>query len=202
MIQNYYEVSLWRFISCQCMFWNNACMLWCGFKHSCLSLHICGLLNNAVSAQMAGLLCEEEGPEADNVKYCGYCKHHYNKMVRGPAFITTSLLCTPVLYSLSLKNKNCTSIAVDCFWWNIWKTNVTNGSCLVLNFLMFTYLQQKKLRSSENANSAFSHSRGRSSSPSQDKHHHHRQRKVNTWQMYSFDIQITLASFCLLLLPH
>ncbi|XP_017295247.3 protein AF-17 [Kryptolebias marmoratus] len=33
-------------------------------------------------AQMAGLLCEEEGPEADNVKYCGYCKHHYNKMTR------------------------------------------------------------------------------------------------------------------------
>ncbi|XP_061883130.1 protein AF-17-like isoform X1 [Entelurus aequoreus] len=68
-------------------------------------------------AQMAGLLCEEEGPEADNVKYCGYCKHHYNKM-------------------------------------------------------------QKKLRSSENTGSAFSHSRGRSTSPSQDKHHHHhRQRK-------------------------
>lgn len=37
------------------------------------------------SAQMAGLLCEEEGPEADNVKYCGYCKHHYNKMVRWTA---------------------------------------------------------------------------------------------------------------------
>nr|XP_057921356.1 protein AF-17-like isoform X2 [Doryrhamphus excisus] len=67
-------------------------------------------------AQMAGLLCEEEGPEADNVKYCGYCKHHYNKM-------------------------------------------------------------QKKLRSSENTSSAFSHSRGRSTSPTQDKHHHHRQRK-------------------------
>ncbi|MEQ2171009.1 Protein AF-17, partial [Goodea atripinnis] len=67
-------------------------------------------------AQMAGLLCEEEGPEADNVKYCGYCKHHYNKM-------------------------------------------------------------QKKLRSSENPSSSFSHSRGRSSSPSQEKHHHHKQRK-------------------------
>ncbi|XP_061628195.1 protein AF-17-like isoform X1 [Phyllopteryx taeniolatus] len=67
-------------------------------------------------AQMAGLLCEEEGPEADNVKYCGYCKHHYNKM-------------------------------------------------------------QKKRRSSENASSTFSHSRGRATSPSQDKHHHHRQRK-------------------------
>ncbi|XP_075941607.1 protein AF-17-like isoform X2 [Anarhichas minor] len=67
-------------------------------------------------AQMAGLLCEEEGPEADNVKYCGYCKHHYNKM-------------------------------------------------------------QKKLRSSENTSSSFSHLRGRSSSPPLDKHHHHRQRK-------------------------
>ncbi|XP_034043412.1 protein AF-17-like [Thalassophryne amazonica] len=67
-------------------------------------------------AQMAGLLCEEESPEADNVKYCGYCKHHYNKM-------------------------------------------------------------QKKLRSSGNTGSSFSHSRGRSSSPTQDKHHHHRQRK-------------------------
>ncbi|XP_023680823.2 protein AF-17 isoform X1 [Paramormyrops kingsleyae] len=31
-------------------------------------------------AQMAGLLCEEEGPEADNVKYCGYCKYHFSKM--------------------------------------------------------------------------------------------------------------------------
>ncbi|XP_029289733.1 protein AF-17-like [Cottoperca gobio] len=67
-------------------------------------------------AQMAGLLCEEEGPEADNVKYCGYCKHHYNKM-------------------------------------------------------------QKKLRSSENTSSSFSHPRVCSSSPPQDKHHHHRQRK-------------------------
>ncbi|XP_010782278.1 protein AF-17 [Notothenia coriiceps] len=74
-------------------------------------------------AQMAGLLCEEEGPEADNVKYCGYCKHHYNKM-------------------------------------------------------------QKKLRSSENTSSSFSHSRGRSSSPPQDKHHHHRQRKSHKDKMH------------------
>lgn len=63
-------------------------------------------------AQMAGLLCEEEGPEADNVKYCGYCKHHYNKM-------------------------------------------------------------QKKLRSSENTGSSFTHTRTRTSSPPPDKHHHH-----------------------------
>lgn len=30
---------------------------------------------------MAGLLCEEEVLEVDNVKYCGYCKYHFNKMV-------------------------------------------------------------------------------------------------------------------------
>ncbi|XP_027554704.1 protein AF-17 isoform X4 [Neopelma chrysocephalum] len=29
---------------------------------------------------MAGLLCEEEVLEVDNVKYCGYCKYHFNKM--------------------------------------------------------------------------------------------------------------------------
>lgn len=43
------------------------------------------------------------------------------------------------------------------------------------------FLQQKKLRSSENTQSStFAHSRGRSSSPSQEKHHHHRQRKVRS----------------------
>ncbi|XP_063815762.1 protein AF-17 isoform X1 [Pseudophryne corroboree] len=35
-------------------------------------------------AQMAGLLCEEEAQEVDNVKYIGYCKYHFNKMVRDP----------------------------------------------------------------------------------------------------------------------
>lgn len=34
-----------------------------------------------LSAQMAGLLCEEEVLEVDNVKYCGYCKYHFSKMV-------------------------------------------------------------------------------------------------------------------------
>lgn len=46
---------------------------------------VCGhtLLNltSLVSAQMAGLLCEEEVLEVDNVKYCGYCKYHFSKMV-------------------------------------------------------------------------------------------------------------------------
>lgn len=31
-------------------------------------------------AQMHGLLCEEAGIQ-DNVKYCGYCQHHYSKIV-------------------------------------------------------------------------------------------------------------------------
>uniref|UniRef100_A0A3Q3AVG2 Protein AF-17-like n=1 Tax=Kryptolebias marmoratus TaxID=37003 RepID=A0A3Q3AVG2_KRYMA len=33
-------------------------------------------------AQMAGLLCEEEGPEADNVKYCGYYGPSWRGAVR------------------------------------------------------------------------------------------------------------------------
>ncbi|XP_015470614.1 protein AF-10 isoform X8 [Parus major] len=35
---------------------------------------------SATSAQFAGLLCEEEGNDADNVQYCGYCKYHFNKL--------------------------------------------------------------------------------------------------------------------------
>lgn len=38
-----------------------------------------------ISAQMAGLLCEEEVLEVDNVKYCGYCKYHFSKMVSASA---------------------------------------------------------------------------------------------------------------------
>ena len=33
-------------------------------------------------AQALGLLCEEAGNYMDNVKYCGYCQHHYSKLVR------------------------------------------------------------------------------------------------------------------------
>lgn len=32
-------------------------------------------------AQAMGLLCEEAGSYVDNVKYCGYCQHHYSKLV-------------------------------------------------------------------------------------------------------------------------
>ncbi|XP_054719358.1 uncharacterized protein LOC129228700 [Uloborus diversus] len=32
-------------------------------------------------AQAAGLLCEEAGNYMDNVKYCGYCLYHYQKLV-------------------------------------------------------------------------------------------------------------------------
>lgn len=35
-------------------------------------------------AQAQGLLCEEAGNSDDNVKYCGYCKHHYQKMKKDP----------------------------------------------------------------------------------------------------------------------
>ncbi|XP_044152050.1 protein AF-17 isoform X1 [Bufo gargarizans] len=46
--------------------------------------HGCRQAFHVTCAQMAGLLCEEEAQEVDNVKYIGYCKYHYNKMVRDP----------------------------------------------------------------------------------------------------------------------
>uniref|UniRef100_A0A4W3HBW9 MLLT10 histone lysine methyltransferase DOT1L cofactor n=1 Tax=Callorhinchus milii TaxID=7868 RepID=A0A4W3HBW9_CALMI len=43
--------------------------------------HGCRQAFHVTCAQLAGLLCEEEGSEADNVKYCGYCKYHFSKLV-------------------------------------------------------------------------------------------------------------------------
>ena len=42
-----------------------------------------GCKNNfhVTCAQAHGLLCEEAGNYLDNVKYCGYCSYHYNKLV-------------------------------------------------------------------------------------------------------------------------
>lgn len=42
-------------------------------------------------AQALGLLCEEAGNYLDNVKYCGYCQHHYSKLVSDP-YVSTLLI--------------------------------------------------------------------------------------------------------------
>ncbi|CAH2301786.1 AF-17 isoform X1 [Pelobates cultripes] len=42
--------------------------------------HGCRQAFHVTCAQMAGLLCEEEAQEVDNVKYIGYCKYHFSKM--------------------------------------------------------------------------------------------------------------------------
>ncbi|XP_069490790.1 protein AF-17 isoform X2 [Ambystoma mexicanum] len=42
--------------------------------------HGCRQAFHVTCAQSAGLLCEEEALEADNVKYIGYCKYHFTKM--------------------------------------------------------------------------------------------------------------------------
>uniref|UniRef100_A0A8D0HSK9 MLLT6, PHD finger containing n=1 Tax=Sphenodon punctatus TaxID=8508 RepID=A0A8D0HSK9_SPHPU len=50
------------------------------FNKTCYICEEQGRESKAASG-MAGLLCEEEVLEVDNVKYCGYCKYHFNKMV-------------------------------------------------------------------------------------------------------------------------
>ncbi len=53
-------------------------------------------------AQSAGLLCEEAGNYMDNVKYCGYCQHHFQRIVRlamNQLFLRTSYLTTPFCFT-------------------------------------------------------------------------------------------------------
>ncbi|KAL4222910.1 Protein AF-17 [Mactra antiquata] len=40
----------------------------------------CKLNFHATCAQANGFLCEESGSYGNNVKYCGYCSHHYKKL--------------------------------------------------------------------------------------------------------------------------
>ncbi|XP_061777933.1 protein AF-10 isoform X5 [Nerophis ophidion] len=53
----------------------------CGACMTC-NKHGCRQAFHVTCAQFAGLLCEEQGSDADNVKYCGYCKYHHSKLRR------------------------------------------------------------------------------------------------------------------------
>lgn len=59
------------------------------------------------SAQAQGLLCEEAGNYGDNVKYCGYCVHHYKKLVRRATHRTMTVLTENTLVSLGLDSRYC-----------------------------------------------------------------------------------------------
>ncbi|KAB7496052.1 Protein AF-10 [Armadillidium nasatum] len=50
---------------------------------ACMQCNRAGCKNHfhVTCAQAMGLLCEEAGNYLDNVKYCGYCQYHYNKLL-------------------------------------------------------------------------------------------------------------------------
>ena len=55
-------------------------------------------------AQLAGLLCEEAGNYQDNVKYCGYCDYHYQKIVSCAAWQASR--CSHFSQSSARSHKN------------------------------------------------------------------------------------------------
>lgn len=58
----------------------------------------CKLGFHVTCAQSAGLLCEEAGNYYDNVKYVGYCKHHYSKLVSIFTVIRCSFQCKTLIF--------------------------------------------------------------------------------------------------------
>lgn len=58
-------------------------------------------MNFCCSAQFAGLLCEEQGSDADNVKYCGYCKYHHSKLVSVPRLLFVLKLILTTQFKVS-----------------------------------------------------------------------------------------------------
>ena len=51
----------------------------------------CRMSFHVTCAQSQGLLCEEQVQSMNNVTYCGYCQHHYAKLVSGQVPANTAL---------------------------------------------------------------------------------------------------------------
>ncbi|TSL10157.1 Protein AF-10 [Bagarius yarrelli] len=131
--------------------------------------HGCRQAFHVTCAQFAGLLCEEQGSDADNVKYCGYCKYHYSKLFSsGAAFA----------YRLNLQFAALICLEDEVFAHGMPALSSSTVSVLFCcSFrLQFASIQNSSMRRSKGRGSR-AQSLSDSSSHSLDKHHDKEKKK-------------------------
>ena len=74
-------------------------------------------------AQAHGLLCEEAGNYMDNVKYCGYCDHHFSRINK--KLVKTIPAFRPVPNDdLSPVPRSATKIICEVYRSNLWQKSL------------------------------------------------------------------------------